>query len=180
MDLEFDDEGLLPLGDYPMTIQQLRESMLVLGPGKRCPHWDVKWRRQLVDNLEVLAKQLWAVGVKNIFVDGSFVEDKDHPKDIDAYFETLTYLVATGKLESDLNAIEPIWTWANAARRPHPESSKGELPMWHKYRVDLWPQYMGSHSGLVDEFGNYLPIAAAFRRSRRNNKQRGLIKLEAS
>jgi hypothetical protein len=181
MVLTFDENGLLPVGDYPMTIADLRESLLVRGPGREaCPHWDTKWRRRLVNNLERLVGQLWRVGITTIFVDGSFVEDKDHPKDIDGYFETTTYRFATGQLEQELNAIERIWTWKSTDRRPHPESEKAELPMWHKYRVDLWPQYVGSRSGFCDEFGNYLPIAAAFRKSRRNGKPRGLIKLEAS
>ena len=180
MVLTFDEDGLLPEGDYPMTIAELRDSLLVHGPGNTCPQWDSKWRLQLVKNLEHLAKQLWAVGITNLFIDGSFVEDKDHPKDIDGYFETTTYRFATGQLEADLNALERIWTWSSTAKRPHRESEKSELPMWHKYRVDLWPQYMGSRSGIRDALGNDLPIAAAFRISRRQNRPRGLIKLEAS
>ncbi|HUP61397.1 MAG TPA: hypothetical protein VNA69_13355 [Thermoanaerobaculia bacterium] len=164
-----------------MTTAELGNSLLVHGPGRtRCPQWDARWRLRLVNNLERLVKQLWQIGITNIFIDGSFVEDKDHPKDIDGYFETTTYRFATGALERELNAIEPIWTWNNKARRPHRESEKAELPMWHKYRVDLWPQYTGSRSGLRDRFGNDLPIAAAFRISRRLNRPRGLIKLEAS
>jgi hypothetical protein len=31
--------------------------------------------------------QLWEAGISEIFVNGSFVEDKDHPGDIDGYFE---------------------------------------------------------------------------------------------
>ena len=100
MVLAFDENGLLPVGDYPMTIADLRESLLVRGPGREaCPRWDAKWRLRLVNNLEILVGQLWSVGIVNIFVDGSFVEDKDHPKDIDGYFETTTYRVATGQLE---------------------------------------------------------------------------------
>ncbi len=55
--LTFTPEGLLPLGDYPMTIAQLRESLLVKGPGmKAAPNWDAAWRLELVDNLAVLAR----------------------------------------------------------------------------------------------------------------------------
>ena len=39
-----------------------------------------------VGNLEILARQLWSVGIRDIYADGSFVEDKDHPNDIDGYF----------------------------------------------------------------------------------------------
>ena len=77
---------LLPPRDYPMTISQLRESHLVTGLGNQSRHWDREWRAQLVHNLEVMVVQLWEVGIKEIFVDGSFVENKDHPHDIDGYF----------------------------------------------------------------------------------------------
>ena len=33
----FDKTGLLPPGDYELTIPQLRESILVVGPGPDCP-----------------------------------------------------------------------------------------------------------------------------------------------
>jgi hypothetical protein len=180
VDLAFDEEGVLPPGDYPMTVDELRKSMLVVGPGETCPGWDAKWRLKLVNNLEILATQLWSIGITGIYVDGSFVEDKDHPKDIDAYFETTLYHFGSGQVSQQLNAIEPIWAWASSSRRPHPQSAKRELPMWHKYRVEFWPQYLGCKSGLKDEFGNDLPIAAAFRRSRRNDRPRGVIKLEAT
>src|SRR4051812_10521065 len=85
---EFGPEGLLAPGDYSLTIDELRASMLVAGPANGSPTWDADWRRQLVDNLWTLVEQLWKVGIKDIFADGSFVEDKDHPNDIDGYFVT--------------------------------------------------------------------------------------------
>ncbi|MGH9381053.1 MAG: DUF6932 family protein [Thermoanaerobaculia bacterium] len=59
----FTSEGLLPPGDYELTLAELRSSVLVVGPGTDYPNWDVAWRRRLVDNLEILMKQLWQVGV---------------------------------------------------------------------------------------------------------------------
>jgi hypothetical protein len=83
----FDDEGLLPPGDYQLTIAQLRESMLVNGPGGIYVDWNSKWRRKLIDNLEILTTQLRLYGVKgNICVGGSFVEDRVHAQDVDGYF----------------------------------------------------------------------------------------------
>ena len=77
--------GLLPPGDFEVTLEELRASILVLGPGdpSEWPDWDGLWRQKLVANLEVMVKQLWDVGVTEIFVDGSFAEDEDHPNDID-------------------------------------------------------------------------------------------------
>ena len=84
----FDQDGLLPLGDYELSLEELRESILVSGPGDPTayPSWDRPWREHLVHNLGTLTHQLWQVGVHEIFADGSFAEDKDHPNDIDGYF----------------------------------------------------------------------------------------------
>src|SRR4051794_35784028 len=83
---DFSAEGMLPPGDYAVTLPILRSSMLVHGPANRSPNWDESWRASLVDNFAVLVEQLWSAGVTEIFADGSFVEDKDHPNDIDGYF----------------------------------------------------------------------------------------------
>ena len=36
----FDDEGLLPPGDYELTLGELKTSMLVVGPTPALPSWD--------------------------------------------------------------------------------------------------------------------------------------------
>jgi hypothetical protein len=52
----FEQDGLLPPGDYEVSFDQLRSSVLVAGPSNPqiYPSWDVPWRRRLVDNLELL------------------------------------------------------------------------------------------------------------------------------
>lgn len=87
MILVFNDEGILPPGDYPMTFSQIRKSLLVKKPKNYGGLWDMPWRLELVNNLEILVKHLWAVKITEIFINGSFVEDKGHPNDIDGYFE---------------------------------------------------------------------------------------------
>ena len=85
----FTTDGVLPVGDYPLTLDALRSSLLVLGPDDidRYPNWDASWRLYLVNNLTTMVEQLWKVGISEIYIDGSFVEDKEHPNDIDGYFE---------------------------------------------------------------------------------------------
>ena len=118
----FDDHDLLPVADYPLTLDQLRQSHLVTGIGNPSTTWDAPWRAQLVDNLEILVTQLWEVGVDEIWVDGSFVENKDHPHDIDGYFDVkdMRYF-ASRQMHRDLNALDPFkaWTWDSASRRPY-------------------------------------------------------------
>lgn len=177
----FTAEGVLPAGDYLLTLAQLRESFLVTGAGVDAPNWDSPWRRWLVGNLEVLAGQLWAGGVSRIFVDGSFVEQKDHPNDIDGYFECGVLDIATGRLPERLNALDPsrVWTWDGHSRQPDPNSAKRQLPMWHRYRVELYPHYPDWQMpcGILDEFGNEQTFPAAFRKTRFAQRQKGIIEL---
>ena len=105
---DFNADGMLPPGDYELTLEELRASRLVVGPGERAPHWDAAWRGELVDNLAVLVRQLRAVGITEVFIDGSFAEDKDHPNDIDGYFECDLMRFARGDLERELNLLDPL------------------------------------------------------------------------
>ncbi len=175
---EFSDDGLLPPGDYAFSLGELRASMLVHGPGAARPNWDAAWRAHLVDNLCVLVRQLWQVGVKEIFVDGSFAEDKDHPNDIDGYFVCDLMELASGRLEARLNLLDPLkaWTWAPASRRPYRGYPKKQLPMWHAYRVELYP-HVGQLSGICDRHGNELEFPSAFRLSRRDGRPKGIVRI---
>lgn len=47
----FEADGLLPAGDYEVTLDQLRHSILVAGGKSAAPTWDAAWRGLLVDNL---------------------------------------------------------------------------------------------------------------------------------
>jgi hypothetical protein len=177
----FTDEGLLPPGDYEVSLAELRVSVLVAGPAdmEAYPNWDRAWRRHLLDNLEILVKQLWQVGITDIFIDGSFAEDKDHPNDIDGYFVCDLMRLASGDFQRELNLLDPhkVWTWDPASRRPYRGYPKRQLPMWHQYRVELYPHFTGLLSGIRDEHGNELEFPSAFRRSRRDGKPRGIVKV---
>ena len=176
---EFNSEGLLPAGDYEMTFAELRASHLVTGGDQSYQPWDVLWRCWLVDQLEVLAKQLWQVGITDIFADGSFAEDKAHPNDIDGYFVCERDFLASGQLQQELNLLDPqkVWTWDPKSRKPYMGYPKKQLPMWHVYRVELYPHFAGLGSGIKDKHGNELEFPSAFRRSRRDGQQRGIIKM---
>jgi hypothetical protein len=175
----FTVDGLLPVGDYPLNLSDLRGSHLVSGDGVGSPTWDAAWRTELLSGLEVLVRQLWKVGIDRIFIDGSFVEDKDHPNDIDGYFESDAHRFASGRLQNDLNALDPykVWAWHPASRRLDPDSGKRQLPMWHRYRVEFYPHFPGLASGIRDQFGNDLPFPAAFRLSRRAHQPKGIVQI---
>lgn len=103
----FTPEGILPVGDYQMNFNELRESYLVTGRDVQSESWDSSWRNHLIGNLEILVNQLWQIGIYRIFVNGSFVEEKDHPNDIDGYFECNLRNLTSGNLQRSLNAIDP-------------------------------------------------------------------------
>ncbi|MHB1036458.1 MAG: DUF6932 family protein [Pirellulales bacterium] len=177
---EFTGEGVLPAGEYEISLSELRSSVFVQGPADpaRRATWDAIWRAKLVDNLTILVRQLWRVGVSEIYIDGSFVEDKDHPNDIDGYFVCEFRRLASGDLQRELNLLDPykIWTWDPAARRPYRGYPKRQLPMWHRYRVELYPDY-GQPCGIRDQYGNEMEFPSAFRRSRRDGRQKGIVKI---
>jgi hypothetical protein len=170
----FTPDGLLPVGDYPLSLRQLVDSPLVVGWGDGSP-WDAEWRRRLAENLSVMVGHLWQAGIREIFVDGSFVEEKPHPNDIDGYFVCDRLALFDGVLESRLRALDPVWTWDSSRRYRSSESSKRQLPMWHKYRIELFP-HVGQRTGIVDQFGNELEFPSAFRLSR-NFSPKGIIKI---
>jgi hypothetical protein len=175
---DFDEFGLLPAGDYELTFEQLRASVLVVGPNGATSNWDAAWRATLVDNLEVMVGQLWSIGIREIFVDGSFAEDKEHPNDIDGYFICDMQMLVSGTLERELNRLDPhkVWTWDPGSRRTYVGSPKAQLPMWHRYKVEFYPHF-GQLCGIKDKYGNDLEFPSAFRMSRRDGRPRGIIKI---
>ena len=179
----FQPDGLLPPGDYEVSFDDLRHSVLVQGPGQSATGtWDRDWRTKLVDNLETLTRQLWQVGIRDVYADGSFAEDKDHPNDIDGYFVCGLKELASGELARQLNLIDPnkIWTWDPRSRMPYRGYPKKQLPMWHRYRVELYPHVpgLGVGSGIKDKSGHELEFPSAFRQSRRDSTPRGIVKIK--
>ena len=69
--MQFNDFGLLAPGDYELTIPELKNSLLVKGP-EDGSLWDENWRLHLVEQLEIMVKQLWSVGLTDIYIDRIF------------------------------------------------------------------------------------------------------------
>jgi hypothetical protein len=100
LNLIFTEDGLLSPGDVELTIAELRSSVLVTGPGAAHPGWDAAWRAKLVDNLEVMVRQLWAIGITEVFIDGSFVEDKSRSRRKTSYDPQRNGISGRGKADS--------------------------------------------------------------------------------
>jgi len=180
---QFNSDGLLDPGTYEATFSQVELSILIQGDGSS-ESWDARWRKELLSRAKILADQLWYVGIEDIFLDGSFVEDKDHPNDIDGYFDPHFSMYSKEdmrkfeKMVSDLNSLDPhkVWDWDHSSRRPYKGYSKGQLPMWHFYRVELYP-HLGQGTQIADQHGHDLQFPSAFRQSRTEFKQKGILKI---
>ncbi len=174
----FTADGLLPAGDYPLTLDELAQSYLVSGASVGSATWDAPWRAHLVSNLRVIVAQLQRIGMDSIFVDGSFVEAKDHPNDVDGYFVCDPLYMVSGRLEHDLNTLDPsrCWTWNGAYRRWHSGSRKNQLPMWFVYHIEMYPHF-GQGTGVFDQYGNELLFPSLFRQSRHAAQEKGIVRI---
>src|SRR5699024_3345077 len=149
------------------------------GPNRQNPGtWDSRWRLKLIDNCEILVNQLRQTGITEIFLNGSFVEEKDHPNDIDGYFECGFSAFVSGQIQRELNKIDEhkVWTWDRNSRRAYRGYVKKQLPMWHIYRVEFYPHY-GNPSGLTDKHGNPMTFPAACRCKRSSGTPKGIVKI---
>jgi hypothetical protein len=74
--------------------------------------------------------------------------------------------------------IDPkkCWTWDPKERRAYRGYAKKQLPMWHAYRVELYPHY-DLFTGITDEYGNPLTFPAAFRKRRRDDEPKGIVRI---
>ena len=140
-----------------MSSAEPRQAILAAGPEDMVswPNRDAAWRLTLVKSPDILTRQLWRAGIIEIFTDGSFAEDKDHPNDINGYFVCALDRISSVSLTRDLNRLDPdkVWTWDPASRKPFRGYPKKQLAMWHRYRVELYPPVPGLGRGVRDRQG---------------------------
>ena len=91
---QFTDEGLLPPGVHETDLEELREKM----------GWSRK-RQRLLEGLEEALELMAPCGVVRVYLDGSFVTDKDRPNDIDGCYD----LVVDDVTAEDLGRLAPIF-----------------------------------------------------------------------
>jgi hypothetical protein len=175
--MRFNEYGLLEPGNYPMTFAELRESILVKGEGDSLLPWDAYWRGRLVDNLEICVKQLWACGIEEVYIDGSFCTDKYQPNDVDGYFVVPDpRQVFDGSLVEKLNRLDPYKSWGwNRCR--FDEYGNLQLEMWYRYRVELFPHCAGVYSGVMNEKGENMKFDELFRKDRDFDVPKGIVQL---
>ncbi|MFC4076212.1 DUF6932 family protein [Salinithrix halophila] len=166
--MEFDVYGRLPVGDYPLTLDQLRSSILVQGTGRH--PMDTQWRLQLVNNLEELVQPLWEIGIEDIFINGSFVTSKARPGDIDGYYVCDVRDLVSESLFRVLAEVsgEDIW---DTRKRVQVGYDDFKPKMWEKYRCELYPHCEEIHLNFPD------PPFPEFFRQTRVGTGKGIVKL---
>jgi hypothetical protein len=73
---DFDANGNLPPGVYPVTLRQIEERFA------RNPS-----RKQLFEGLVRAVRNLAAAGVRRVWINGSFITSKPNPNDVDGCWE---------------------------------------------------------------------------------------------
>jgi hypothetical protein len=120
------------------------------------------------------------VDIAHIYLNGSFVEDKDHPNDIDIYFDCDRKYFVTGDLETRLNRLDPhkCWTWSDDRRKSYDATGKKHLPIWWQYSIDPWPNF-GQGAGILNRKTNReMAFPELFRASRFTLRQKGIVKIQ--
>jgi hypothetical protein len=173
----FDENGVLSQ-DYEVTLEEIRNSLLVTGPELMPSDWNISRRQWLVNNLEILVRQLWSAGIETVYVDGSFVTSKGIPGDIDACFQCDSLDWTSGALAKRLNEAtqDKIWTWLTADRVIVPGYLKNRLPMWRTYRVEIYPYSLKRQNGILID-GVFHPFPDVFRRVKFTDRRKGILKL---
>lgn len=175
----FGPTGVL-LTDVTATLDEIRESMLVTGAGLRASEWHVQQRLELVNNLQIVVEKFkQAGGVAEIYVDGSFVEEKDSPSDIDGYFiltDDRDWISGAFQKRIALLDEPGVWSWDKNDRR-RCQSFVEKPPFWCRYRVELYPD-LGLPSDIMGPDGRFLPYSEAFRQRTDTMEPKGIIRLQ--
>jgi hypothetical protein len=141
---QFTDEGLLPPGIHETDLEELREKM----------GWSRK-RQGLLGGLGEALELMASCGVARVYLDGSFVTDKDRPNDIDGCYDLAEDVTA-----EDLGRLAPIFP-------PNP-SNRAEAR--RRFGVDLF-------SAAATELGSGQPFLRFFQTDR-EGRERGVLSVE--
>ena len=137
----FTDEGLLPPGVHETSLEELEESM---GWGRK--------RRGLLEGLEETLELMASCGVTRVYLDGSFVTDKDRPNDIDGCYD-----LAEDVSAEDLGCLPPIF----------PPSASNRAEAKRRFGVDFFP-------AAATELGSGQPFLRFFQTDR-EGRERGVL-----
>lgn len=174
---QFNAIGVLG-ADVEATVDELEQSWLVSGAGLGIRDWDSNGRGLLARNLRIVTDQfLQAGGVREIWINGSFVEDNPSPGDIDGYFLLDdNHDWYSRNFQHRLAEIDGAWSWASEHRR-RCKSPEKKPPFWCRYKVELYPD-LGISSDILGPEGTPLTYADAFRQRTSTFEPKGIIRLK--
>jgi hypothetical protein len=133
----FNKAGELPAGEHEASLALVK---------KRFGSSSAQ-REELMRGLEGAAENLRAAGVRRIWVDGSFVTEKEEPNDVDGCWEYSESV--------DLEKIDSVFL------------DESRAPMKEKYGVELFP-------ACVIEAGSGLPFPKFFQVNR-DGEPKGIL-----
>jgi len=107
---EFDNNGNLPPGIYNATIEEVKERFGIN------PH-----RKHLLTGLDKLLEHLQEKGCFLVYLDGSFITNKEYPNDYDLAWSI------TGLLDENILKIDPILLDVNRFRKEMKEKYLGDI-----------------------------------------------------
>lgn len=182
----FNLDGVLPAGDdFKLTFDGIRQSHLITGAcSSNVSDWDREGRLHLLENFEMLVNCLWKVGVEEVFLGGSFVEDKPKPQDIDGCFlcpnadelrkgQFSKYL---DDVSTELMREQRVWYWGD--RIENTITGRRELRMKHYYHVELIPYSPDMKNAItIPATGERLPIPVAFRKRHGDLLSKGIVQV---
>ncbi len=131
----FNENDELPDGEYVVSLEEIE---IRFG----CANEQKRW---LMQGLKAAAANLGNANVRKLWIDGSFITDKENPNDIDGVWET--------NQKIDLNVLDPIFLG-------------NRKTMQKKYGVDFFPD--------VIEAGSGLPFPEFFR-TNRDKQPKGIL-----
>ena len=116
---DFDDEGLLPVGIHPATWEEVYTRF-----GKN------DHRKRLLSGLKLALESLRSAGCKAVYLDGSFVTNKENPNDYDICWDT------TGV---DEQKLDPVLLESSFPRNKQKMKFGGEFLANNPW--DTWPTF---------------------------------------
>jgi hypothetical protein len=141
---DFTDAGALPPGEWQTNLDEIEEKLA----------WSGR-RRELLAGLRKALSLMGSCGVERVYLDGSFVTDKDRPGDIDGCYD-----LAADATEEDLRRLEPIW----------PPNPWNRAEAKDRFGVDFFP-------AATEELGSGMPFKRFFKRDR-EGRERGVLVVE--
>lgn len=169
--LKFLKNGLLPAGDHEISLSQL-EQLIRQGPGGG-RSWDTDWRLQLLEEFKQRYQQLAALGITEVYIDGSYATDKYRPNDMDVYFVVPRKLWRTFA-EAALKEIDPEFWRFETVSDP---SGKSGYPMAFLRHIEMFPVYQEHTPAGADCLEMIDPKISFFRTDKWSNRPKGIIKI---